>query len=386
MAKHSRSRSPRPDTHDAAELRAGARVNDDLDDAEDEDAEDDAPGPAELEAIDRAAAPLLFDTPIVTTGKHRGTRISRIGVERLEPSIEEGWLGHLEPTATEATLKTRWGGGKYRITARSATGVILRQRWISIAGEPRFESARARAEYLAMQDPGAVLAATPRTPAAPSTSSAPSLDVMTILQWQAQQAREEAARREREEREREERRRRDDEERERRRAAEQDEREARARREAEEARARDREHMQTMLAMLTQTQQQIAGAGGGSIDALTRGLELGAKLAASGGDGGDDDLGSIVRDMIKGAAIGWKERQEDEDAGAVRVTGRTAEKLREFVGAAQDAGADPDETLTAVLGKLAARAKRAKEQRAKAREKARAKLAAAAKTEPPAAS
>ena len=69
---------------------------------------------------------------------------------RREGPIEEGMLGRLSSTATEETIGARWGGGKYKIFARTIKAKILGTTTIDIAGEPRLKSAAARKQYAEM--------------------------------------------------------------------------------------------------------------------------------------------------------------------------------------------------------------------------------------------
>jgi hypothetical protein len=66
-----------------------------------------------------------------------------------EGPVPEGHLGRLEPTATEADLKNKWGGGTYRIEARTAGGRAIKGgvARLIVAGEPFLQSDMAQLEY-----------------------------------------------------------------------------------------------------------------------------------------------------------------------------------------------------------------------------------------------
>ena len=71
-------------------------------------------------------------------GDTEDTRIDSLNVERSDP--DEGFLGKLEPTATELDVFRQWGGSKYSIVAKNARGRILTRRSIKLAGDPIFMS------------------------------------------------------------------------------------------------------------------------------------------------------------------------------------------------------------------------------------------------------
>jgi hypothetical protein len=67
--------------------------------------------------------------------------IAYISVSRVEP--DEGFLGQVPATASEATIFRKWGGGTFKVTPRAAGGQYIPKigpREVSIAGDPIFKS------------------------------------------------------------------------------------------------------------------------------------------------------------------------------------------------------------------------------------------------------
>lgn len=82
----------------------------------------------------------LFDP-----GDLQEKKITRIGVMRTDPA--EGHLGFVEPDANEVTIKSRWGGGSFRLEAKNEQGRVVKVRSLIIAGDPVFESDIAEARW-----------------------------------------------------------------------------------------------------------------------------------------------------------------------------------------------------------------------------------------------
>lgn len=181
---------------------------------------------------------ILFDLGVVEEKK-----ISKIAVLRTDP--HEGYLGALDPDASESTIKARWGGGTFRLEAKNDAGRVCKVKSITIAGDPVFESELAERRWKRLQG----VRDTSST-ATHEEAEEPRLSFKEMMLLQEQ--REE--KRQREGEEREERRRREDAEREeRRRTAEREaherqvqlmreDAERRERMAREEAERREKEH------------------------------------------------------------------------------------------------------------------------------------------------
>jgi hypothetical protein len=279
-----------------------------------------------------------------------------LAVDRMEPPQEQGYLGKTDPKATEADIKNRWGGGRFHVTARTERGTIKGHRWISIAGDPKFESASARRKWMASQkadrdmdasDTGAGVGAMPTA-----------IDPMAILQWQSNTVRADMERRDRESREHDERMRR-----------EAREHEERIRQANEESRQRDREHTQALLTMV-QGSQQKGGGGAELVTMMINGLKLGLSLGGNNEGGGEDDdpygLKLAMAELARGITRGKRDAEDEDepddqdDDDGVRLTGKSAEKMRRFVRAMKEAGIDPEMAMSIALDKTAqnVRAKR----------------------------
>jgi hypothetical protein len=314
------------------------------DEAEGDDEDDtDGTGPDET-AVSAKNVPLLW------AGDDKDNQIMTVGVERIEPSIEEGWLGKIDPTSTETDLKNRWGGGRYKLTGRSAAYRILRCRTVVIAGSPKFESALNRAKWAAQSRAQMTDADGNAIPDAPTAGGADL--TVALYKMQIDQMREDQSRREREYEQREERRRQE--------AAEAEDR---RRREMQEARQRDLDHMTTLVTLMKGGEHSTPQ--GNPIDAFTRGIEMAMKFR--GGAGADDDEGddeddfrTMARELVKGAVDGFKGKKGGDessgDDGSVKFTGKTAEKLKRFVVAARRKGVDPESVLNSVFDRMTERA------------------------------
>jgi len=308
-------------------------------------------------------------------------------VRRLEPQIERGTVGHMEPTATELDIKERFGGGKYDIEGRAANNQILKgkKRSIDIAGDPVFQSMIARDRWLRSQGAPPAQQGSPAPMNNPG--NAPSFtEILTLLTTMTQQAQAQAQashmqqlevirrdeeRREREASEREERRTRDAREREDRLRQEAKEDDARRQREEDERRARDREHQKSMLE-LVRSQQQAPSDGGGAIQTFIAGMTTAMKMLPMGGGGGGDD--EPERDPIVAAidalpdtiaTLMGKKRPEPEGddeakpaAGngqkgapvkSLQLVGPIAETATDFMQTMTAAGRDPEQVLTSAM-------------------------------------
>lgn len=82
------------------------------------------------------------DIPLMEVGND----CERIDVERMGP-IHEGFLGYIEPDATEESIVDLYGGGKYTLKAKRADGKIITRRTIKIAGDPIFQSAESQHKW-----------------------------------------------------------------------------------------------------------------------------------------------------------------------------------------------------------------------------------------------
>ncbi len=110
------------------------------------------PDEPEAEERDEERSPELKDLPLFA-GQTFGSSASPsyISVTRIGP-VPEGHLGHIDITATEQEIGRRWGGGEYRLDARTAGGAAVPRgmKVIRVAGEPNIQSEGYRAEYARM--------------------------------------------------------------------------------------------------------------------------------------------------------------------------------------------------------------------------------------------
>lgn len=287
--------------------------------------------------------------------------IAWIDVERVEPFEEEGFLSKVGPDATLGDIRSRWGGGKFKLIAKGATGRYIMARTIQIAGDPKFMSKANERRWRRGQnldDDGDEGPAAIVQPAA-----APAFDPLQFIQMQIAAAREEREARRLDEREREEARRREEREAEERRRKWEAEMEERRRKADEEARERERQHNATMMQMLTARPE----GGADAVNMLLKGIELARGLGATPIDDEDDDddsLAGVIKQAVKGVATGFAEGQRaharpaNPNPGApagesVRLTGSLAAKVKKFAAAAKAKGLDPDQMLDATVGKLA---------------------------------
>jgi hypothetical protein len=96
-----------------------------------------------------AGAETVDGEPMPLFGDMEG--VDHLLVYRMEPTEDEGSLGSCEPTITEAGLKEKYGGGKYKITPRDATSRFIPGqggRTLKIAGDPKFSNDVSRRKWL----------------------------------------------------------------------------------------------------------------------------------------------------------------------------------------------------------------------------------------------
>jgi hypothetical protein len=205
--------------------------------------------------------------------------VSGITLFRLEP-IEEGNLGTLGPDADEETIRRRFGGGVYRITAKLANGEYAGNRMVTIAGDPRFESLDARRRYknkMAGLDQGDAPTAAP--PPAPPSVGLPEIiglvtsaheQQMQMMRLQLESQRQDAQ-----------------------------SREDRLRREAEDNRVRDREFHTTILQVVKRDEKSASTGGMELVNVLLQGLQLGQRMADARKDdeGPSDPWATFVRNL-----------------------------------------------------------------------------------------
>lgn len=304
-----------------------------------------------------AAAPMFADAE---------GNFTEVRVWREQPVEEKGFLGNLPASTTEEELGNEFGGGTYRMQL-VAGHKIAATRTISIAGDPRFQSAVARAKWQRrndVSDPQPVVAA---AAAPPPDTTGPMLSMMVTMFAQLQKMQADAdERRARMQIEAEERRRRED-----------LEREERRKRDEAEQRERDRQHQQENLKImqtLIQAQQgpPAAEPGGNAVELLLKGVELARSLAPAaggggGGEGDDDDGGgedviaSGVKSAVRGIidAIGSRGQSgppapappsaREAGNGSLQIDGILADHIRGFVVQAQAQGMDPEAALTVAV-------------------------------------
>jgi hypothetical protein len=289
--------------------------------------------------------------------------IAWIDIDRIEPFEEEGFLAKIGAESTQADIRARWGGGKYKLTAKGATGKYIQARTIQIAGDPRFMSKANAARWRRGQnvddeDDAPMMLQQP-------LSSSPAFDPMQLMQMQMQAAREERDARRVDDRERDERRAREDRDAEERRRKADQESEDRRRKEDEASRERERQHSATMMQMLTARPE-----GGGAAEVvamLVKGIELGRGMGGGRDDdedGDDDDsLAGVIKEAVKGVAGGFMEGRRTHQrpaagnpgappADTVRLTGPLAAKVKKLAALAKAKGMNPDEMLDGTVGKL----------------------------------
>ena len=80
------------------------------------------------------------EAPLFSPLLRRAKKVEVVAVRRTDP--DSGYLGTLPPDMTESTLKSRWGGGVYRLEAKNVNNQIVASgvRVLKIAGDPVFAS------------------------------------------------------------------------------------------------------------------------------------------------------------------------------------------------------------------------------------------------------
>jgi hypothetical protein len=336
-----------------------------------------------------------LEAPLFSPNIRRAKRIEVVAVRRTEP--DSGYLGTMPPDVTEATLKTRWGGGSYRLEGKNAGGQILAGcvRTLKLAGDPIFAGDAEEMEWRRAHGLKARAAAD-----APPTESIK--DLIMLLEQRDEKrraelmereerarqetaAREERARKELEDRlaiERQQR-----EERERAQLKESDDREERRRNQArEDDERRSRQHREDMERMaltnqqtlqqsqafyqqLAQTMKVEGGGRGDSVKTLIAGVELARSLGSGGGGGGDSDEGPLTTMAkrlpeilaearrtgaaalaeIRGAASGRRGAAPVANPEAITLTGPVALKARKVLAAMAKQGKDPEAEIDKLL-------------------------------------
>ena len=282
----------------------------------------------------------LENAPLFNQAKFKDS-VASIGVMRLEPSMGAGFSGLMDPLATETELKARHGGGRYDLTARDAMGLIMKHHYVTIAGDPKFES-RATQKKWKQNLRDDLDDGDDRRDSGNSQ--------LELMRLQLDMQRAESERRDRDaatERERADTRAREDRERLDRESKDRDERRAR---ELEDSRARDREHMTTMMSLLTANQKSAANTD--PMAAFTKGMDLAMKMADNRGDNDDEKdpygIGPAIAGLLNPAG-GDKPSEATADDKGVRLTGDTADKLRVFMKTATDRGIDPETAISHFL-------------------------------------
>lgn len=273
-------------------------------------------------------------------------QITGIAVYRTEP-IEEGSVGNVPADADEETIRRRWGGGIYKITAKGIDGKFKGTRTITIGGDPKFESLDAKKRYKSKLA-GLDEVPTPAPPAAPPAMAIPEI-LALVSQSHAQQMEmmrlQMAAQKI------------EADDRERRNRIEADEREARARREAEESRERDRTFNATMVSMMKSDAKVAASSPMELVTVLLQGLKLGKQMGDGAGDSGPTDplttlmanLPGILehggRLVQAGAAQAPGAAQVAAVPPGIRITGPVASKLKAAVEGLLGKGYSQDQAL-----------------------------------------
>ncbi len=309
-------------------------------------------------------------------GAAGGEQIDKIGVIRMEP-VEEGHVGYLEPSATEEDIARRFGGGTFRLQAKTALGKPVSGgfRTVKLAGEPKFQNALSLQRWKRIK----------RQEAAADGDEPEKRrgDLSPVELWELQERKEESRRlrdkeehdrrelereaahkrelerlrleaegRERDRRIDEERRDRErlalEERRERERRADEDRRTA----DQEQQRTRDREFYANMLAM------QKDGAKAGGLGATLELLAAAKELFGGGGDGGGGDpVTALIQnlpallDKSSSIATSIQDGQAASQATGpeMKLTGIHAVKLAQVVEHLRRQGVDPNRALLRML-------------------------------------
>lgn len=312
----------------------------------------------------------LFEQP----QGEKGERITQISVIRMEP-IEEGHIGYLEPNAAEEDISRRFGGGLYRLQAKTAMGKPVRGgfRTVKIGGEPKFSSAFSQKRWnrIKRQETGADDHEEGTGRREPSMVELWELQEKKADLLRAQ-AKEEFDRRELEresahKREME-RLRIEAEARERDRQAAEERRERdrmladeRRGRDYEESKQRDREFHATLLQM--QAEHSKRGGLGSTLELLAAAKEL-FSSGGDGGGGGDPvtalvqnlpailDRSSSIASSISEAGAAARPPAANPGGPEVKLTGAHAAQLIRVSEHLRKQGIDPDRTLLRMLGAM----------------------------------
>lgn len=278
----------------------------------------------------------------------------QIEVYRLEP-IEEGTIGTLAADADEATIRRRWGGGVYKVTAKGTNGQFTRrQRTVTIGGDPRFESKDAIRRYRIkngeIQEEGKSAAA----PAAAAPSGFGMSEILALLQTSHtqqlafMQAQVNAS------------------------SLAADQRAQAAAKMAEDARARDQQFLASMLALRSSEAKAAPPAADpmAMMTVLLKGLELGRDM---GGGGEADPVTAFISALPQilpqaqallnagkegaaaaPAAVAAPANQQQPAGPRLLLTGPIAERFQRTVAALQAKGYDAEKALAVALEQLAA--------------------------------
>jgi len=206
--------------------------------------------------------------------------ITSISVYRMEP-IHEGNLGSLPPEADEETIRRRYGGGQFKVVAKTASGQYAASKIITISGDPLFESVEAKRRYKIKM---AGLDADDDRPAPPAPAAPPLAGLGEVIaliragheqQLQMMRMQIEAQR------------------------ADNLAREDRQRRESEDSRARDREYTATLMQIMRRDDKSAAGSGAEMVTMMLRGLQLGRELTQDREDaqGGVDPTTILLKNL-----------------------------------------------------------------------------------------
>ncbi len=311
------------------------------------------------------------------------TAVAKVGVIRDEP-IEEGQLGYVLPDATEETIRRRWGGGTYRLQAKTEQGHHLKGgfRTIKLAGEPKFTDAVSLAKYrrLRRQEMGE-----DSEPQAAAKGQPSILEILEMQERKAElaraQAREDYERREaerdaahRREMERvkleaeahERERKAEDDRRDRERQAAEERRERerlaedqRRRQDQEDGRARDREFFAGMLKL---NKEEAKGGGTAGLESALRVLMAAREMF---GEGGSPDaittlIGNLPAILDKSSGIASQITGQAPAAGGeeppkdgITLSGIHGRKLAAAMQNLRSQGVDPEKVLLHQLHQLA---------------------------------
>jgi hypothetical protein len=320
---------------------------------------------AETADEEQALANSISRAPLFADMADHAGEVDHIIVERVGP-VREGTLGKFEPDSTEEDLFNRYGGGKYRLSGRSARGQTVKGlfKTMEIAGEPIFLSEQARNAYARMSGQ-------PRTAETPQGLGVEQLFALLSKQNETSDAAAQRREAEREQqhrrdlerikaeadaqvqaREREDdRRRKDEADREAQRRKDADERDERRRRDDEAALARSQAFQATMLQIAQGNNRNAPDPTG----LLLAGVELATKLRGDGGGGGESDpvaelvknLPAIV-DKISATVKGTSGAKPDE----LVLEGELGKKGQAAVAHLKAQGADPSSILAQAFDAL----------------------------------